>query len=551
MQQTLQQAGVDSRPAGHQASAERKEKKPPESVARELLPPLELAPAKAEPAESRFDVDVQDAPADAFFSSLVKGTPYNIVVHPTVKGRISLSLKDVTIPDVMSVVREVYGYDYKRTGRTYVILPRQLRSRIFHVDYLNLRRRGRSSTVVSSGEISQKVENGNGDSTSTSDSTGSSDNRNTREVFGTSLSSTTDADLWKELEIGLRAIVGKGEGRNVVVSPQSSMVVVRAMPDELREVEAFLANAQKSLDRQVILEAKILEVELSDGFQSGINWAALGRPGDGQVILGSQTGGGTVFDGGVSDIQGQNGNLNPDNLSQVNNTLTSAFGGVFSAALSLNDFTAFIELLQSQGDVQVLSSPRVATVNNQKAVIKVGSDEFFATDVSSTTVTGNTTTTTPSIELTPFFSGIALDVTPQISEKGEVVLHIHPAISQVTDQRKEFTIAGEVQSIPLALSTVRESDSIVRAESGQIVVIGGLMQEKTEDRQASVPLLGDLPVVGGLFRHTKKSTTKTELVILLKPVVVNNAGDWSETLRSSSDRLRRLMPDSGEPASRQ
>ncbi len=110
--------------------------------------------------------------------------------------------------------------------------------------------------------------------------------------------------------------------------------------------------------------------------------------------------------------------------------------------MTFNDFAAFIELLETQGDVQVLSSPRIATINNQKAVIKVGSDEFFVTDISSTTVTGTATTTSPDITLTPFFSGIALDVTPQIDAGGRVTLHVHPTISQVTDQQKTITVAG-------------------------------------------------------------------------------------------------------------
>ena len=125
--------------------------------------------------------------------------------------------------------------------------------------------------------------------------------------------------------------------------------------------------------------------------------------------------------------------------------------------------------------MNVLSSPRIATMNNQKAVIKVGTDEFFVTDISSTTVTGAATTTSPSIELTPFFSGVALDVTPQISEQGEITLHVHPSVSRVEDQIKsiEFGTDDTTLTVPLARSTVREADSIVRARNGQVVVIGG------------------------------------------------------------------------------
>jgi len=220
-----------------------------------------------------------------------------------------------------------------------------------------------------------------------------------------------------------------------------------------------------------------------------------------------------------------------------------AFGGVFSVALKFNDFRAFLEMLETQGDVQVLSSPRISTINNQKAVIKVGSDEFFVTDISSDTNTGTTTNTTSDITLTPFFSGISLDVTPQIDRYGGITLHIHPTVSEVVDQVKQINAFGVSQSIPTAHSTVRETDSVVYANSGQLVVIGGLMQEKTIKEEAGVPVLGKLPVVGALFRHTKSSSLKSELVILLRPQVINSPADWERMLESSRQRIEKISPE--------
>ena len=187
--------------------------------------------------------------------------------------------------------------------------------------------------------------------------------------------------------------------------------------------------------------------------------------------------------------------------------------------------------------MQVLSSPRISTVNNQKAVIKVGQDEFFVTEISNTTTTSTgTTTNNPEVELTPFFSGIALDVTPQISESDEIILHIHPSISEVEDQTKTITLGDQRVDLPLALSTIRETDSIVYARSGQVVVLGGLMQNKSVDVNAGTPLLGNLPGVGHLFSQQRNKMVKNELVILLRPIIMGPDG-LPEALDGSGERF--------------
>lgn len=536
----LAESAAQARQVSPPASAE-----PPEQVLDALLPPVaaELPEDGAAAPEPRFDVSVNNAPAQQFFMSLVDGTPYNMLVHPAVDGTISLNLKNVTIAEVMEAVRHVYGYEYQRTRSGYRVLPRRLQSRSFQVNYLNLRRSGESRTRVSSGQVSERVGTSNGVGTgSGSTSSGSSV---TQLEPSTKIETRVQSDFWAELQRSLELIVGDGEGRSIIVSPQTGIVVVRALPGELREVERYLEAIQGNLSRQVILEAKIVEVELSDRFQAGINWTLLGDDNGDSALVGN-FGGGSVFDTGLAETAGDDITLQTN--SSITGITTSAFGGTFAIAANVGDFNAFIELLKTQGDVQVLSSPRVATVNNQQAVIKVGADEFFVTDISSTTTAGTAVTQSQDVELTPFFSGIALDVTPQIDEGGLVTLHIHPSVTQVTDQTKEIIVGGVTQLLPLARSTVREADSVVQARSGQVIVIGGLMESRLSEERAKAPVLGDLPVVGKLFRHRKDTSTKTELVILLRPVVVESNAAWARDIGETRMRIDRLQGAGGSAA---
>ncbi|WP_415902344.1 pilus (MSHA type) biogenesis protein MshL [Neptuniibacter sp. QD29_5] len=460
---------------------------PPPPLVPALLPPLELQNSQTT-NEERFDITAEALPAKDFFMGLVQGTPYNMIVHEAVGGSISLELKNVSVAEVMQAVQRVYGYEFERTGNLYQVLPASLQTELFQINYLDIQRDGTSDTQVSAGSVSTSGENSSAE-----------------EVIGTRISTKTSTNFWGNLKSTLDTIVA-GEGRKVVVTPQTGVVVVRALPSELSTVREYLAQAELILHRQVVIEAKILEVTLNNGFQAGVNWSVLGKPGQGNTALFSQ--------------------------SSVGLTNDDAIGGIFKADLSVGDFTAVIELLGSQGDVQVLSSPRVSTVNNQKAVIKVGTDEFFVTEVENTTTTGTSTTSSPSIELTPFFSGIALDVTPQISASGDIVLHIHPTVSEVVDQQKQISVGTDDFNIPLALSSIRESDSIVRAESGQVIVIGGLMKSTDSDLRAKTPGLGDLPGVGNLFKQKRQAGSKTELVIMLRPVLANHDNLQNELKRS-------------------
>ncbi|MFB2652577.1 pilus (MSHA type) biogenesis protein MshL [Shewanella seohaensis] len=492
-----------------------------------LTPPMET--------ERRIDVSAHDVDARVFFPSLVQGTPFSVAVHPDVQGTISLSLKGVTLSEAIQVVEDIYGYEVSREGRILRVFPAGMRTETFPLNYLYMERDGLSLTSVSSGRISDNNNSNNNNSNnnnSNNDNFGNNSNNNNSNngnygnnnssdsTNGTFIRSRTKTDFWGELKETLSAIIGDtGGGRQVVVTPQAGLVTIRAYPNELRQVRAFLNSAESHLQRQVILEAKILEVTLSDGYQQGIQWDnVLGHVGNTNINFGTSAG------AGLSD------------------KITASLGGVTSLSIKGSDFNTMISLLDTQGDVDVLSSPRVTASNNQKAVIKVGTDEYFVTDVSSTTVAGTTPVTTPQVELTPFFSGIALDVTPQIDKDGNVLLHVHPSVIDVKEQTKDIKVSSESLELPLAQSEIRESDTVIRAASGDVVVIGGLMKSENTEVVSQVPLLGDIPLVGELFKNRSKQKKKTELIIMLKPTVVG--GDtWKNELERSKTLLDRWYPE--------
>jgi len=500
---------------------------PPQQVLNALVPQIAFSEDDAAGVDARFDFSVKDAmPVREFFSLLTADTDYSVVVHPDVKGSVSaLDLKNVTVQDVLDQIIEIYGYSITLDDGVYQIRPGGLQTRIFKLNYLNVTRSGSSTMQITASGISEGSQNrnsyGGGQMANVNPVAGGqggyNNNQNNQNSGRATIQTETETDYWKDLETVIRSIIGSGSGpsiaslsgsesRSVIVSPQTGMILVRAFPKELKEVGEFIEASQAALQRQVVLEAKILEVELSEGFQSGINLQALG---DRKVS--AAYGSGTIEQ--------------------------SIVGTPLSLNLNFTDFTGVIKLLESQGNVQVISSPRILTLNNQKAIFKVGQESYYLTAANTTAygqgTGGNVVNSNSNLE--PFFSGIALDVTPQISEAGDIILHIHPILSEVKEEVKRILD----NDFPLASSATRESDTIARVRNGEVIVISGLMQTRSRGSTSGIPGVDEIPIISRPLEQNERTTVKTELVILLR-AMVDEKDVMRQSIDDSLERVKKL-----------
>ena len=556
-----------------------------------LLPPMQIeVPRSPKTAEPRFDLAVNNAPAGQVFMALVSGTRYSMLLPPDLAGNVTVNLKDVTVREALETMRDLYGYDFRVQGTRITIIPNTLQTRLFQVSYLASKRGGTSSTRVTS--------SGGGTGTSPTGGTGFPVPAGVAQPVGgvgqtSALAESANVftgvvnDFWFDLSHALATVLscefeitrtGGGaqttgaamvgqllgqrmeklkcpEGRNFLLNGQSGVVMVRAMPTELREVERLLKALQANIERQVMIEAKIIEVQLSDEFRTGINWASFDKFGGHRWSMNGNTSN-YAYPGGqpLSTVTvDSNGNtiVNPATLAGAATSILKSFPvpGALGLAFQTGNFASLINFLQTQGTVYVMSNPRIATLNNQKAVIKVGSDDYFITSVTppSYTNTGSTTGATsfnpPTINAQPFFSGIALDVTPQIDDLGSITLHIRPSVTDVSEKDKtiNFGTLG-TYTLPYASTKVKESDSIVRVRDGMIVAIGGLMSEGQNDGVNKVPVAGEIPLFGHFFKQTDRAMGKRELVILLKPTLIQDDSDWRQDLEETQERLRDYDP---------
>jgi MSHA type pilus biogenesis protein MshL len=342
-------------------------------------------------------------------------------------------------------------------------------------------------------------------------------------------------DLWKEIQKGLESLIFGAvqekeappekekttwtrvdeKGKKLIVNKSTGTIMVTDYPLNLNKVASFLETVEGSSQRQVSIQAKIMEVILSDDHKEGINWKVIeGLPRSINAAWGLTNKAGTTgFPGGTAGfLTGTGTGTGVGTIATPGILKLAPYGGILALGAAGTEvaLSDIMQAIAEQGDVKILSSPNISTLNNQKAVIRVGNqDVYFITGAVATQ-----TAVTQIVQPMTIDIGILLDVTPQIAEDGTIIMNIHPSI---TDKTGEKTAPDGKSTFPLL--SVRETDTTVRVRDGETIIIAGLMQERIEESYTGVPVLQSLPLMGGLFRYKTGVKRNSELVIMITPTL--------------------------------
>jgi len=457
------------------------------------------SPGEFRRAARRYTLVMAGADARELFLSLAKENDFNLVLSPEVSGTVTMDIKEATAPEIMDEVCGLLGCKVELSGRTVRVLPEKRATRIFRMDYLLTTRAGSGSLTASTstGGGSTSIGGAAASPGASSGGGGESESRNT-------INTDEKFDLWAGILEEVQSLLSGGDAR-AVVNRAAGTLAVTDYQANLDRVSDYLNVLESRMRNGVVIETKILEVTLDDETQYGINWTALPDL-SGLSLSGGLSGGATA------------------------RQALSAGTTSFQIGIAGSKFNAVIDALAQQGQINVLSAPKVSTLNNQKAIIRIGRQDVFFRAV----VTPATTTSAAFVTFTPdtITEGIILSVTPQIGRDGKIMLAIHPTITEKVGEAS----APDGNTAPIV--DVRETNTMVAVQDGDTVFIGGLMQERTQEIVKSVPLLGDIPFLGAFFRNTNQKKKKTELVILITPRTLNG-GNAAEIAGEEEKRLHR------------
>ncbi|MBW8330357.1 MAG: secretin N-terminal domain-containing protein, partial [Thiobacillus sp.] len=508
-----------------------------------------------------YTVVVNDVPVKDLLFSIARDTQYNIDLHPGISGNVSLNAVQEPLPAILDRIARQANLRYEMNGRTMSIMPDTPYAKTYTVNYVNVAR----NTTSSVGVAAQIASTGGGIGTGT----GGTSTSTTGNSSTTTVSSESNNDLWTVLAdnirtilAGTRAVTQSGEERaarldaeklaraervsqaeaaskagagaanlftaafanqpvgdgkyDVAVNPVAGTVTVLGTAKQQELVQQYLDRVMLSAQRQVLIEATIVEVSLKDQYRAGIDWSKALQGTTGWTI--------NTLGGGTNALAG---------------TLTPFIQATYTNSGS-NGFTAAIDLLESFGNTRVLSSPKLMALNNQTALLKVVNNLVYFTVKADTNQNANNTTTTFTTTPQTVPVGIVMSVLPQINENGMVSLTVRPTISRqvgtVQDPNPDLKTAGVTNSVPVI--QVREMESLLQIRSGQTVILGGLIQDDNNNARDGIPALSRPEGIGAVFGQHERINSQTELVIFLRPIVVSNSTLESDELR----QFQRLLP---------
>jgi len=476
---------------------------PAQTAPLQPLPVTQVDQGQADPELDQQHISLSFAeptPIRDILLLLVRDTRLSVIPDPSLDQTFVGDLKNASIREALDLILDPLGLDYTIRGTVIRVFPRELETRLYSVDYVITQRSGSRSLSASSaatGGASLSTGGGRAGGAGAGISAGGGAAGGAGAGGGGSsaqVSGTDSPDLYTDLAAGVRNLLSADGTMNL--DRTAALLQVTDRRSRLDRVDQYLQAVMLRVNRQVQIEARVVEVDLNDDSSFGINWKQ-------------------IF-----------GTLNGATLSQ---TLAPAVTGGFTGTINIKDFTAVLNAFATQGKVNVLASPRVTAMNNEPAIMRIGTqDVFFTTTTQVNPETGQIlqSTVTPQA----LTEGIVLSVTPQISADGIIQMSLNPTITERTG------VATSRLGDQVPIVSVRETDTLVRVRQGETIVIAGLMQDRTSNDTAKVPLLGDVPGVGGLFRRTEKKRTKTDLVILLTPTVMG-PGEVAETTAREIQRL--------------
>jgi Type II secretory pathway, component PulD len=441
-----------------------------------------LAPAQS---EALFSFRAEGVPIKQALALFARANNLNIIPDLDVEGEVTVDFRDLPLEYAMRALLEANGYYFVREGR--LIRVRNRETRVFQIDYIQATRAGQGSNAVqiSSGGIS-------------SSGGGGSNSGNGNEGSTMTVTNTSTINFWGDLGDQLKTLVSATG--SYTINPLAGTVMVSDRHLNVELIAEYIRTVTNNVVRQIDLEVEIYELALNDAFQLGVNWQAvsnrldsvvssmpgtIGIPGDGGLIINTPLYGPAVPPTGVRAIH-QRG-----------------------------DFTAVIDALKQQGELTVVSKPRLRTLNNQPAVVRVGQDiPIFLLNITQSPGTPPVITETETLQTITV--GTVLSITPQVSGDGLITLDITPAVSRLV--RMETSPRGNTAPV----IDIRQASSIVRVRDGATIVMGGLVQDTTATTRRKVPLLGDIPLVGKAFSGKYESKQRTELVFFLTPRIIHD-----------------------------